>query len=176
MITGDKPETAINIGYSSRLLERDMKLLRLPADTPTAEVPRKLKALINEQQRHAEEEEEEVGQPAQYGSINNISPSRRRIVEQESSSANSNPSFPSSSSSTTRLALVMTGDQVKEALSKCPEVLAEIAERCAAVLCCRVTPLQKAELVKLIQHSKPELTTLAIGGRPKNLSTLFFVC
>ncbi len=38
VITGDKPETAINIGYSSQLLQRDMKLLRLPVNVPEDEV------------------------------------------------------------------------------------------------------------------------------------------
>ncbi len=46
VITGDKPETAINVGYSSQLLQRDMKLLRVPVDVPEDEVRYKYNTIL----------------------------------------------------------------------------------------------------------------------------------
>lgn len=49
-------------------------------------------------------------------------------------------------------ALIIDGESLKFALEKpCKDLLLELACRCNAVLCCRVSPLQKAQVVKLVR-------------------------
>ena len=38
-----------------------------------------------------------------------------------------------------------------------------ISKTCEAVICCRVSPGQKAEIVKLIKDDDPNVVTLSIG-------------
>ena len=48
----------------------------------------------------------------------------------------------------------------KDALIK---AIMEIALKCHCTLCCRVSPKQKAEIVKMVREYLPGKTTLAIG-------------
>lgn len=48
----------------------------------------------------------------------------------------------------------------------------EISERCDAVLCCRMSPKQKAEIVKLIKSSKAKPMTAAIGDGANDVSMI----
>ena len=46
-----------------------------------------------------------------------------------------------------------------------------MAEHCTAVICCRVTPLQKALVVELVKKHK-EAVTLAIGDGANDVSMI----
>lgn len=48
----------------------------------------------------------------------------------------------------------------------------KIAKTCEAVICCRVSPAQKAEVVKLIKDDDPETVTLAIGDGANDVSMI----
>ncbi|CAK6442718.1 unnamed protein product [Pipistrellus nathusii] len=48
----------------------------------------------------------------------------------------------------------------------------EICRNCSAVLCCRMAPLQKAQIVKLIKFSKEHPITLAIGDGANDVSMI----
>uniref|UniRef100_A0A8C8S2B9 Phospholipid-transporting ATPase n=1 Tax=Pelusios castaneus TaxID=367368 RepID=A0A8C8S2B9_9SAUR len=48
----------------------------------------------------------------------------------------------------------------------------EICRNCTAVLCCRMAPLQKAQIVKLIKLSKEHPITLAIGDGANDVSMI----
>ncbi|XP_012675184.1 phospholipid-transporting ATPase IH isoform X1 [Clupea harengus] len=52
------------------------------------------------------------------------------------------------------------------------EIFLEIARNCSAVLCCRMAPLQKAQIVKLIKASKEHPITLAIGDGANDVSMI----
>jgi phospholipid-transporting ATPase len=53
---------------------------------------------------------------------------------------------------------------LKFALSyDCCRDLLDILISCKAVICCRMSPLQKADLVKLVQKDVKDAITLAIG-------------
>ncbi|CAH2223476.1 probable phospholipid-transporting ATPase IH isoform X1 [Pelobates cultripes] len=52
------------------------------------------------------------------------------------------------------------------------EVFLEICRNCTAVLCCRMAPLQKAQIVKLIKTSKERPITLAIGDGANDVSMI----
>jgi phospholipid-transporting ATPase len=48
----------------------------------------------------------------------------------------------------------------------------KIAKTCEAVICCRVSPAQKADVVKLIKDDDPKLVTLAIGDGANDCSMI----
>ncbi|XP_026787831.1 phospholipid-transporting ATPase IH isoform X2 [Pangasianodon hypophthalmus] len=52
------------------------------------------------------------------------------------------------------------------------EIFLEICRNCSAVLCCRMAPLQKAQIVKLIKMSKEHPITLAIGDGANDVSMI----
>ncbi|CAB1346444.1 unnamed protein product, partial [Coregonus sp. 'balchen'] len=52
------------------------------------------------------------------------------------------------------------------------EIFLEICRNCSAVLCCRMAPLQKAQIVKLIKVSKEHPITLAIGDGANDVSMI----
>src|SRR6478736_4844451 len=62
------------------------------------------------------------------------------------------------------MALVIDGKSLSFALDKSLRtVFLELALLCKAVICCRVSPLQKALVVKLVKHDVAGAVTLAIG-------------
>ncbi|CAG05786.1 unnamed protein product, partial [Tetraodon nigroviridis] len=52
------------------------------------------------------------------------------------------------------------------------DIFLEICRNCSAVLCCRMAPLQKAQIVKLIKASKEHPITLAIGDGANDVSMI----
>ncbi|KAM4700410.1 phospholipid-transporting ATPase IH isoform 2-T2 [Discoglossus pictus] len=52
------------------------------------------------------------------------------------------------------------------------EVFLDICRNCSAVLCCRMAPLQKAQIVKLIKTSKERPITLAVGDGANDVSMI----
>lgn len=68
------------------------------------------------------------------------------------------------------LQLVIDGPTLSMAMSdELVEQFVELCKHCRAVLCCRVTPLQKSSVVKLIQQ-KLRVMTLAVGNETSDLS------
>lgn len=130
VLTGDRQETAINIGMSCKLISEDMTLLIVneeSAEATRANIQKKLDAIRSQ---HA-------------GGI-----------EMET------------------LALVIDGKSLTYALEKDMEkLLLDLAIMCKAVICCRVSPLQKALVVKLVKrHLKSIL--LAIGDGANDVSMI----
>ncbi|KAI8058138.1 hypothetical protein BDF22DRAFT_724944 [Syncephalis plumigaleata] len=129
VLTGDRQETAINIGYSCKLIQEDMSLIICNEEThwETKEfLEKKLNAIR----------------------------SARTGFENEP------------------LALVIDGHSLKFALEKDIELtLLELACMCKAVICCRVSPLQKALVVKLVKKHKKAIL-LAIGDGANDVSMI----
>lgn len=62
-----------------------------------------------------------------------------------------------------RAGLVITGKTLEFALQESVQrQFLELTSRCQAVVCCRATPLQKSEVVKLVRNHL-HVMTLAIG-------------
>jgi magnesium-transporting ATPase (P-type) len=51
------------------------------------------------------------------------------------------------------------------------DIFVEVSTRCAAVVCCRVSPLQKSQVVRLIKRRKNAIT-LAIGDGANDVSMI----
>ncbi|KAI5863163.1 phospholipid-translocating P-type ATPase [Durotheca rogersii] len=130
VLTGDRQETAINIGMSSKLLSEDMMLLIINEEDAAAtrdNIQKKLDAIRN----NAE------------GS-----------VEMDT------------------LALVIDGKSLTYALEpEMEKIFYDLAVMCKAVICCRVSPLQKALVVKMVKKFSPEIL-LAIGDGANDVSMI----
>ncbi|KAL6910622.1 phospholipid-translocating P-type ATPase [Trichoderma evansii] len=131
VLTGDRQETAINIGMSCKLLSEDMVLLIVNEETAAAtrdNIQKKLDAIRTQGD----------------GSI-----------EMES------------------LALIIDGKSLTYALEKgLDKLFLDLAVMCKAVICCRVSPLQKALVVKLVKKHKKQSILLAIGDGANDVSMI----
>lgn len=116
MITGDKQETAINIGYSTRLLTSSMNVIKLNYH--------------NDQML--------------YSTLNNLNEKYTDIEEE--------------------IALVVDGATLSLILSLFRNEFRELAKKAGSVICNRVTPLQKAEIVNLIKSDKNICLSIGDGG------------
>lgn len=129
VLTGDRQETAINIGMSCRLISESMNLVIINEETAEATndfITRRLTAIKN--QRSTGELED--------------------------------------------LALIIDGKSLTFALEKeLSKSFLELAIMCKAVLCCRVSPLQKALVVKLVKKNQKAIL-LAIGDGANDVSMI----
>ncbi|KAI9257346.1 hypothetical protein BDA99DRAFT_441217 [Phascolomyces articulosus] len=129
VLTGDRQETAINIGYSCKLLTEEMDLI------------------ICNVESHEE---------------------TRDFLEKKHSEA----TMHESSGGHDPLALVIEGKSLTFALEKDLEkTFYELAIKCKAVVCCRVSPLQKALVVKLVKKFSKSIL-LAIGDGANDVSMI----
>ncbi len=130
VLTGDRQETAINIGMSCKLISEDMTLL-----------------IVNEENARATRD-----------SIQKKLDAIRTQGE--------------GTFAVDTLALVIDGKSLTYALEKDLEKnFLDLACMCKAVICCRVSPLQKALVVKLVKrHLKAIL--LAIGDGANDVSMI----
>jgi len=70
-------------------------------------------------------------------------------------------------------ALVVDGETLGFVFEmKLEEEFRDVAVKCEAVLCCRMTPAQKAEIVKLIKSSKSKPMTAAVGDGANDVSMI----
>jgi phospholipid-translocating ATPase len=71
-----------------------------------------------------------------------------------------------------QFALLIDGSSLAIALEHVSEEFRDTAIQCHAVLCCRLSPLQKAEVVHLIKTVKENLVTAAIGDGANDVSMI----
>jgi P-type E1-E2 ATPase len=70
------------------------------------------------------------------------------------------------------LALIIDGHTLQFALSEeLQDNLLQLATKCKAVICCRVSPLQKAQVVRLVRRGMSSIT-LAIGDGANDVSMI----
>uniref|UniRef100_A0A4W3J8E7 Phospholipid-transporting ATPase n=1 Tax=Callorhinchus milii TaxID=7868 RepID=A0A4W3J8E7_CALMI len=69
------------------------------------------------------------------------------------------------------LSLIMKPSQDGSS-SNYEDLFLQICQRCTAVLCCRMAPLQKAQIVKLVKNTKENPVTLAIGDGANDVSMI----
>lgn len=146
MLTGDKQETAVNIAYACKLLEPDDKLFILNTQSKGA-CEMLMSAILKELQKRTQASPE----PASLGK------DFRHL-----------PDPPGSG----RAGLVITGKTLEFALQESVQSqFLELTSRCQAVVCCRATPLQKSEVVKLVRNHL-HVMTLAIGDGANDVSMI----
>ncbi|XP_078481607.1 putative phospholipid-transporting ATPase IA isoform X1 [Ciona intestinalis] len=133
VLTGDKQETAINIAYSSQLVNNDMSLVILNDST------------LEKTKQTMEEA---------------ICDIRKELTCLEEAPE------------TSKFALIITGSTLQHALHKeLEETFLDLALSCKAVVCCRVSPIQKAMIVELVKKNCNAIT-LAIGDGANDVSMI----
>ncbi|KAL7743083.1 hypothetical protein ACLKA6_015012 [Drosophila palustris] len=69
-------------------------------------------------------------------------------------------------------ALLIDGKSLGVALAEAPKEFRDVAVKCTAVLCCRLSPLQKSEVVALIKSSNENYNTASIGDGANDVSMI----
>lgn len=70
-------------------------------------------------------------------------------------------------------ALVISGEALVRAMNKdLVKLLIRLSEKCSVVVCCRVSPQQKADVVKLVRDYKPHAITLSIGDGANDVNMI----
>uniref|UniRef100_A0A6I8N5H0 Phospholipid-transporting ATPase n=1 Tax=Ornithorhynchus anatinus TaxID=9258 RepID=A0A6I8N5H0_ORNAN len=152
VLTGDKQETAMNIGYSCKLLSDDMNEVFVVSGVSAGAVQREL--------RKARE--------ALFG------PSQSLPIELASGEKFQELALSSivEETITGDYALIISGNSLAYALGPdLQQEFLEVACVCKTVVCCRVTPLQKAQVVELVKKHR-RAVTLAIGDGANDISMI----
>eukprot|EP00731_Ephydatia_muelleri_P030919 Em0022g433a len=136
VLTGDKRETAINIGHSSRQLTSTMLKHDLCTATNVEEAKSKLESFINELQS---------------------SEKGKKDAKNEKTEA----------------ALIVDGKTLEYALHpQTSQLFLSHALACKSVICCRVSPSQKAAVVELVKSKVKNSITLAIGDGANDVAMI----
>ncbi|XP_058279764.1 phospholipid-transporting ATPase ID isoform X1 [Hirundo rustica] len=150
VLTGDKQETAVNIGYSCKMLTDDMTEVFVVTGHTVLEV--------REELRKAREKMMDASRSVCNGFSYQKKLSSKLTSVLEAIAG--------------EYALVINGHSLAHALEADMEVeFLETACACKAVICCRVTPLQKAQVVELVKKYK-KAVTLAIGDGANDVSMI----
>ena len=140
MLTGDKLETAENIGYSCRLLTKEMEVIKC---SNLEDIHRN----FNSKTAQANEEKMKKLVP------------RGILVE-------------AGALSIIIIIFIFLEHILGDETFTIKRWFLKIAKTCEAVICCRVSPAQKADVVKLVKDDDPSLVTLAIGDGANDVSMI----
>ncbi|XP_016413696.1 phospholipid-transporting ATPase 11C isoform X4 [Sinocyclocheilus rhinocerous] len=155
VLTGDKMETAKSTCYACRLFQRGTELLELTVRTledGRLKREEKLLELLRDYHRRAVQD----APPVKAG------------VTRSWSTANQDYGFIIDGAT---LSLVMNPPREADA-SQYRSLFLQICQNCTAVLCCRMAPLQKAQIVKMVKNSKGSPITLSIGDGANDVSMI----
>ncbi|KAE8023038.1 hypothetical protein FH972_008790 [Carpinus fangiana] len=146
VLTGDKMETAINIGFACSLLRQGMKQIIINLESP------QMQAL------------EKAGDKSAI-----IKASKESVVRQITEGKDL---LTSSRGSSEAYALIIDGKSLAYALEDdMKNTFLELATGCASVICCRSSPKQKALVTRLVKSGTGK-TTLAIGDGANDVGML----
>eukprot|EP00741_Cyanophora_paradoxa_P014910 tig00020830_g14384.t1 len=189
LLTGDKQETAVNVGFAAELLHRDMDIFTINAGDE-AECRKQLQDAARALERTASLERAVAGRQVEAGEAGaQAAPAGPavRLVDTESEGGSPmvtrRPAGAGAGKPRVReRALVIDGATLSIALERHRELLQGACSACAAVICCRVSPLQKALVVSLVKNSSrkeaafdlsvPRQVCLAIGDGANDVSMI----
>lgn len=142
VLTGDKIETAINIGFSCNLLDNSMDML-----------------VFNVQPDDIQGAEEQL---EKHLKVFNMTGSDEELI---AARTNHEPPDPTH-------AIVVDGEALKLLLDESlRQRFLLLCKRCKSVLCCRVSPAQKAEVVELVKIGL-DVMTLAVGDGANDVAMI----
>ncbi|KAI5305541.1 hypothetical protein KEM56_004123 [Ascosphaera pollenicola] len=174
VLTGDKVETAINIGFSCNLLNNDMELIVLNVDVP-APAPVKVKgsggsiedSILSDTPAQEKAADAEAMKQAEELLMRHLNTFGLVGSDEELIAArlNHEPAPPTH-------AVVVDGDTLKLLLR--PELQQRfllLCKQCKAVLCCRVSPAQKAAVVAMVKNGL-DVMALSIGDGANDVAMI----
>ncbi|KAH1126919.1 hypothetical protein GLYMA_06G208900v4 [Glycine max] len=146
VLTGDKMETAINIGFACSLLRQGMKQIIISSDTPETKSLEKV------------EDKSAAAAAVKVSVIHQLTNGKELLAESDENSE--------------ALALIIDGKSLTYALEDdVKDLFLTLAAGCASVICCRSSPKQKALVTRLVKV-KTGSTTLAIGDGANDVGML----
>ncbi|KAI5957830.1 DNF1 [Candida theae] len=160
VLTGDKVETAINIGFSCNLLGNEMNLLVIKTAYSNEELEKMELSL-----GHGNGESQIIDTVISHY-LRTYFGSSGSIDEKEAAIGDHTPPDE-------RFGVIIDGDALKLALLD-PDTKRKfllLCKKCRAVLCCRVSPAQKAAVVKLVKDTL-DVMTLAIGDGSNDVAMI----
>lgn len=163
--TGDKLETAVAIGYTTNLLSQDSNIIIIREGKHSIydQLKNALEAFFDERVIDDPSMEQDPNQPRMDGAHE----LRRLDTGVTSLVGTGNGTKPGGYS------LVIDGAALRVAFEDelIEEVLLELSTQCNTVICCRVSPLQKAQIVHLIKDNLGAMC-LAIGDGANDVSMI----
>ncbi|KAH6595449.1 hypothetical protein BASA61_003809 [Batrachochytrium salamandrivorans] len=166
VLTGDRQETAINIGYSCKLITEEMSLIvcNEPTHYETKEfLVQKLAAMKGGMDTAGANSS--TFWAMRY--LNGV-PYVKHLMAEKHSKLKKQPD-----GDLEQIALIIDGKSLAYALEDDIKfIFLELATLCKAVICCRVSPLQKALVVKLVRKNVEGAVTLAIGDGANDVSMI----
>ncbi|KAJ6260842.1 Phospholipid-transporting ATPase DNF1 [Drechslerella dactyloides] len=143
VLTGDKVETAINIGFSCNLLNNEMDLILLQSTESTIEAAHAM--VLRYLREHFD----------MQGGAEELALARK----------NHDPPPPTH-------AVIIDGDTLRLVLNDAVKNdFLLLCKQCRAVLCCRVSPSQKAAVVRMVKVGL-DVMTLAIGDGANDVAMI----
>ncbi|XP_030599121.1 phospholipid-transporting ATPase ID-like [Archocentrus centrarchus] len=153
VLTGDKQETAENIGYSCNMLREEMKDVFIVSANTAEGVKEELQNARRKMCPDAAEEPSVIKSRAGLFWLKKMETMQDENVDGD-------------------YGLIINGHSLAFALEKNMRLeLLRTASMCQTVICCRVTPLQKAQVVQLVKKYK-QAVTLAIGDGANDVSMI----
>jgi phospholipid-translocating ATPase len=150
VLTGDKMETAISIGFSCNLLSRDLNLIVIKGDSVS--IPEQIQNAIN----------------TFFSPVRSNPPALSSGKAENAAKQASHIHLNHFSDH----ALIIDGAALKIALEDSNrEALLNLGCKCKVVVCCRVSPLQKAQVVSLVKDGRSAVTC-AIGDGANDVSMI----
>lgn len=151
VLTGDKVETAINIGFSCNLLNNDMDLLRLQV------IEDEIAVSTEDEYIRLAEEQLNAGL-AKFNMTGSDEELKRARKDHE-------PPAPTHG-------LVIDGFTLRWVLSDAlKQKFLLLCKQCRSVLCCRVSPAQKAAVVAMVKNGL-DVMTLSIGDGANDVAMI----
>ncbi|PPS07619.1 hypothetical protein GOBAR_AA13025 [Gossypium barbadense] len=148
VLTGDKMETAINIAYACNLLNNEMKQFIISSETDAI--------------REVEERGDQV----------EIARFIKEEVKKQLKKCLDEAQQYFHSVSGPKLALIIDGKCLMYALDPSLRImLLNLSLNCSSVVCCRVSPLQKAQVTSLVKKGARKIT-LSIGDGANDVSMI----
>ncbi|CAG9334297.1 unnamed protein product [Blepharisma stoltei] len=182
VLTGDKQETAINIGFSCHLLKPELQLMKLNGRSVDEtrnilryNLARHVKCDEDDERKHSVLSQiRYVGNTPSSSIIGSkISGPRYQFIKNDVDIFDGDLEV--KNMNTLKLALIVDGVTLGFILSDpvCLRLFVILSTLCKSVICCRVSPLQKAEVVKTLKnHLAFKPMTLAIGDGANDVSMI----
>lgn len=175
VLTGDKLETAINIGFASRLLEKDMKLeiMKMGRNEEATSVLNRFKELVEDVLNRTGNNSAKQGQDQLNEKAAQVQPSQQQAAGNTWDEKHLPPIPDAGNENEGQHALIVDGSALKILLDdpQARQDLIRLSDVCFSVICCRASPLQKALVVELIRRGK-KTVCLAIGDGANDVSMI----
>jgi phospholipid-transporting ATPase len=160
VLTGDKQETAINIGYSSKLITPSMEVLICNEETLES-TKKNLESILDRVLKTMRETKPFITLNWWKRFMRNV---RRSDLGKFSKIYGHDANA---------MVLVIDGKSLRFALEpSISKIFLQLVLLCKSVICCRVSPLQKALVVMLVRSNVARTVTLAIGDGANDVTMI----